>query len=412
MNHSNTTDIYGQIKLYDLEPDTYVVTEVEAPEGYILDTTPQTVPVRTNDTQTLTFANTPIGGFILIKEDGETGQRLKGAEFEIREMDGEIIDTYTTDSNGKIYLPELTNGWYVATEVKAPSGYRLDDTPTNIEVEDGKTTTVTVKNEKVSNIVIRKVDSDTGEGLYGAVFVIYDSKSNPIGEYTSDDRGYVYVEDIPDGRYKIREIEAPEGYLMDDGYKTVYVRYGSSSEVTWKNTAEKGQIQVAKYAGQANPITGTPAGAPLSGAVFEITYERSGRVAGYITTDARGIAASKPLPLGRYIVKEVTAPAYYQLSSQTFDVTIEYPNQIIKLGAYNDPAVLDVSITKTGIKEVLAGSNMAYLDFCGLETLEPRYLDNALLELLYEKICKDTSRRVKLPPGVYDMTTTVHGVYE
>ncbi len=53
-----------------------------------------------------------------------------------------------------------------------------------------------------------------------------------------------------------------------------------------------------------------------------------------------------------------------------------------------------------------------YLDLCGLEILEPRYTDNAVLELLYELINKSTSRRVKLPEGVFDMTTVVHGVYE
>jgi hypothetical protein len=52
-----------------------------------------------------------------------------------------------------------------------------------------------------------------------------------------------------------------------------------------------------------------------------------------------------------------------------------------------------------------------YLDLCGLEVLEPRYSDNAVLELLYERICKQTSRRVKLPVGVYDMATVVHGIY-
>jgi hypothetical protein len=53
-----------------------------------------------------------------------------------------------------------------------------------------------------------------------------------------------------------------------------------------------------------------------------------------------------------------------------------------------------------------------YLNLCGLEVLEPRYSDNAVLELLYERVCKCTSRRVRLPAGVYDMTTVVHGIYE
>jgi len=53
-----------------------------------------------------------------------------------------------------------------------------------------------------------------------------------------------------------------------------------------------------------------------------------------------------------------------------------------------------------------------YLDMCGLEVLEPRYYDNAVLELLYERICKHTSLHAKLPAGVFDMTTMVHGIYE
>ena len=78
------------------------------------------------------------------------------------------------------------------------------------------------------------------------------------------------------------------------------------------------------------------------------------------TTDARGVAASKPLPLGHYLIREVSAPAYYQVSAETFDVTLEYAGQIIKLAAYNKPAELGVTLTKTGIKEVLAGSKMSY----------------------------------------------------
>ena len=114
--------------------------------------------------------------------------------------------------------------------------------------------------------------------------------------------------------------------------------------------------------------------------------ERSGAVVDYITTDARGVAASDPLPLGRYLVREVTAPAYYQLSDQTFDVTLEYAGQILKLAAY--------------------------LDLCELEVLEPRYADDFTLKLLYEIINKETGHRVKLPEGVFDMTTAVHGIYE
>jgi len=83
-------------------------------------------------------------------------------------------------------------------------------------------------------------------------------------------------------------------------------------------------------------------------------------VVDYITTDARGVAASKPLPLSWYKIVEVTAPAYWQLSGTTFDETLEYSGQIIKLSDYDKPSNLAVAITKRGNAEVLAGSQMRY----------------------------------------------------
>ena len=133
----------------------------------------------------------------------------------------------------------------------------------------------------------------------------------------------------------MRELEAAEGYILDEEYKTVYVRPGRTAEIEWVNEAITGQIQIYKYASEANPVTGDPAGTPLQGAVYEIIHERSGRVVDYITTNARGVAASKPLPLMRYKIREVTAPAYYQLDPTVHDVTLEYAGQIIKIAAYS-----------------------------------------------------------------------------
>ena len=179
--------------------------------------------------------------------------------------------------------------------------------------------------------------------------------------------GYVYItsDDLPDGantsgRFYLRELEAAEGYILDEEYKTVYVRPGRTAEIEWVNEAITGQIQIYKYASEANPVTGDPAGTPLQGAVYEIIHERSGRVVDYITTNARGVAASKPLPLMRYKIREVTAPAYYQLDPTVHDVTLEYAGQIIKIAAYDKPANLKVTVTKTGNKQLLAGDSMRY----------------------------------------------------
>ena len=356
------TDKEGKITISGIS-GTVVVTEIETIPGYTIDenSRTQTVVVNPNDTQTLYFYNTPVGGLQIIKSDKDSGKRISGVKFEIRKMNGEIIGTYTTDSDGIIYLPKAESGWYTVTELEAASGYLLDTTQHRIEVKDGQTATLEITNRKACSILIHKVDANTGDGIYGVTFVIYDSGRNPIMEVTTDQDGYAYVDkELAAGKYYIRELEAADGYILDKQYKTVYVEAGKTSTIEWENTAVTGQIQITKYAAESNAITGQAGGVTLKGATFEIVRERSSKVVDYITTDARGVAASKPLPLGRYLIREVSAPAYYQVSAETFDVTLEYAGQIIKLAAYNKPAELGVTLTKTGIKEVLAGSKMSY----------------------------------------------------
>ena len=361
------TNSEGQIILSGLT-GTVVVTEVESIPGYTIDpnTQSQTVVINPNDTQELYFYNNPIGGIEIIKVNAsKTSERIPDTTFEIRRMDDALVDTITTDKNGRAYLA-LEDGSYYAIEIEANPDFVLDDTPHYFEVKDGKVTTLRLTNAAASGILIHKVDT-SGEGIYGVKFLLYDEDRNPIGEFTSDDDGYVYItaDDLPDGantsgRFYLRELEAAEGYILDKEYKTVYVRPGRTAEIEWVNEAITGQIQIYKYAAEANSVTGVPAGTPLQGAVYEIINERSGRVVDYITTDARGVAASKPLPLTRYKIREVTAPAYFQLDPTVHDVTLEYAGQIIKIAAYDKPANLKVTVTKTGNKQLLAGDSMRY----------------------------------------------------
>ena len=403
------TDKAGKISISGIS-GTIVATEVKSIPGYTIDenSRTQTVVVNPNDTQTLYFYNTPAGGLQIIKSDKDSGKRIAGVKFEIRKMNGEIIGTFTTDSTGVIYLPEAESGWYTVTELEAASGYLLDTTPHRIEVKDGRTATLEIANRKACSILIHKVDANTGDGIYGVTFVIYDSGRNPIMEVTTDQDGYAYVDkELAAGKYYIRELEAADGYILDKQYKTVYVEAGKTSTIEWENTAVTGQIQITKYAAESNAITGQAGGVTLKGATFEIVRERSGKVVDYITTDARGVAASKPLPLGRYLIREVSAPAYYQVSAETFDVTLEYAGQIIKLAAYNKPAELGVTLTKTGIKEVLAGSKMSYR-FTIANT------SNVDLQNFYfhDKIPYDVTTVSALTTGTYNARLTYRILYK
>ncbi|WP_418732464.1 SpaA isopeptide-forming pilin-related protein [Dysosmobacter sp.] len=404
------TDANGEIRITGIV-GTIVVKETRPLDGYTIAPgyESQTVEVNPDDTQTLTFYNAPDGNVELIKvNEDDKSERIPNTTFEIRRMDDGLVDTVTTDKNGRVRI-QLDAGDYYAVEIEAADGFRLDDTPHYFTVENGKNTTLTIMNKAFSRIIIHKIDSRTEEGIYGTKFLLYDANKNPLGEYTSDNEGYVYIE-IPDGlsgRMYLRELEAAEGYILDKEYKTVYVKPGKTAEIEWENTAVTGQIQVYKYSAEYNEITGTAPGTPLKGAVYEIINARSGKVVDYITTDARGVAASKPLPLTRYQIREVSAPAYWQVSSEVFDVTLEYAGQIIKFSAYDKTAELGVSITKRGNTAVLAGNQMRY-DITVANT------SNVDLESFFwhDRIPTDVARATTLTTGTYSARLNYRILYK
>ena len=356
------TDKAGKITISGIS-GTVVVTEIETIPGYTIDenTRTQTVVVNPNDTQTLYFYNTPVGGLQIIKSDKDSGKRISGVKFEIRKMNGEIIGTYTTDSDGVIYLPEAESGWYTVTEQEAASGYLLDTTPHRIEVKDGQTATLEITNHKSSRILLHKVDKATGKGIYGAVFLLYDSNHNPIGEYVTDQDGYIYADEgLADGRYYLREIKAAPGYVLDPELKTIYVRYGSTTEIEWSNTAECGQIQIIKKSADDNATNGLPAGTLLEGAVFEI-YDKAGNVVDTIKSDRNGRAISKTLPLSRYTVREIKAPANYSINPTVMTAYLEFNGQIVTFEVQNTSVSTGVSIKKTGPVQAVPGQPIRYV---------------------------------------------------
>ena len=356
------TDKEGKISISGIS-GTIVATEVQTIPGYAIDenTRTQTVVVNPNDTQTLYFYNTPVGGLQIIKSDKDSGKRISGVKFEIRKMNGEIIGTYTTDSDGVIYLPEAESGWYTVTELEAASGYLLDTTPHRIEVKDGQTATLEITNHKSSRILLHKVDKATGKGIYGAVFLLYDSNRNPIGEYVTDQDGYIYADEgLADGRYYLREIKAAPGYVLDPELKTIYIRYGSTTEIEWSNTAECGQIQIIKKSADDNATNGLPAGTLLEGAVFEI-YDKAGNVVDTIKSDRNGRAISKTLPLSRYTIREIKAPANYSINPTVMTAYLEFNGQIVTFEAQNASVSTGISVKKTGPVQAVPGQPIRYV---------------------------------------------------
>ena len=141
-----TTDENGQITIAGLEPEkTIIVTEIEAPAGYIIDGQAQTMDIKSGKVVSITFKNAPKGELVIEKTDAATGKLLPGAEFIIRKSDGTEVGAdgdihndltiesgtlssdshFVTSSDGRIIIKGLTPGNYTITEVKAPDGYLI-----------------------------------------------------------------------------------------------------------------------------------------------------------------------------------------------------------------------------------------------------------------------------------------------
>ena len=297
----------------------------------------------------------------------------------------------------------LEDGVYIVTEVSCPEGYRLDPEPQNVIVKAGELATVTFENEKLAGVRIKKIDAVTGEGICGVRFLIKDEHNNLIGEYSTDQDGYIELDDLlTDGKseikIKVEEIAAAEGYVLDDTVRTLRIRRGETTELVVENTPILGQIQVVKKSAQDNPVTNQPKGSLLEGAVFEITNADTGRVVDTMTSDSRGIAASNPIPLGRYYVQEIQAPRFYQLNSEKVEVKLKVEGDVVRIEMYNDAANINTSIEKTGNYTVDAGSNMRY-DFTNIANNSNVPLDNFFW---HDRIPTDAVRAGTLTTGTYN----------
>ena len=356
------SDSTGRITLSGVT-GTVIATELESVSGYTIDpdSQSQTVTINPNDTQTLRFYNNAVGGVEIIKvSSADKTKRIPNTTFEIRRVsDDALVDTVTTGKTGSVFVT-LEDGSYYAVETESAEGFKMDNTPHYFTVKDGSCPPLTVTNAPLSGILLHKVSTADGKGIPGVSFILYDSGHNPIDQQTTDDRGYAWFEDLTvSGRYYLRELEN-EGYIPDTQERTVYVKAGETTKVTWKNTPITGQIQITKTSADYNSMNGWPAGTPIPGTVFEIYHYRTGRLVDTIRTDKNGVAVSKPLPLARYKIIESKAADFYGLDKTPIEVEIEHEGQIVKAAMTNKSLYTNVAIQKTGYAEVMPGQNILY----------------------------------------------------
>ena len=183
------TDENGLIKLPNLDTGWYKIKEVEPPAGYMLkDPSEQTIYVEHDKAVTVTFENIPKSALVIRKIDSDTGAPLSNAWFRVRYLvgtsgsGGTIIGEFSTSGNGNIVITGLDAGTYVCEEINAPNGYVMDTAPQTayISGKEQDCITLTFTNSKYGALLIKKVDSATGEPLSDVQFFVTDSDGSVI----------------------------------------------------------------------------------------------------------------------------------------------------------------------------------------------------------------------------------------
>ena len=402
-----TTGANGIFFIPDLTPGHYIISEVKAAPGFILDPTPQTVFVEGGRMNTVEFRNTPYSNLRLLKICSETRQPLPDAVFRLFDAQRREIGTYTTSALGEIYLKELPSGSYFLQEVRAPAGYLLNTTVRQIELVAGQLTTLEWPNTPLGSLRIIKVDADTRQPLYGVEFELLDARNNILGRFVTDRNGVItFGRNLAPGRYQVREVRAAPGYVLDERRHTVTIREGETTEIVFENQLMRGQIQIVKKAAEANPVTGDRAGATLAGAVFEIFNNRN-EVVDRITTDRRGVATSKMLPLGVYGIREITSPRHYLPDDTVFYAEIKLHNDLIQFEVLNKPVDLSVTVQKYGNFEAIVGQTLRY-DFRNISNTSTVPLDDFYFR---DIIPTDAVRLDSISTGTWNQRLTYRVVY-
>ena len=355
---TGATDSQGNLTFSGLYPHgDYYIKELSVPDGWLLDV--QTYPVTltpnhkaSGENVITVYLDQPILNRLiytpvtLTKTDITGAEKLPGALIEVYDAEGNIIYREYTDANGEIPDIPVVPGTYTFKETYAPSGYALNTAIKTFTVTaDGQVHGDTVIRDEVNRVTLKKIRQN-GEALAGAVFGLFNEQGDQVQEATSDADGSVVFQQIPYGRYTIRELSAPYGYHPSAKTWEVTVDGTYQNPIglldTVVNEDAPGRIRILKQDELDQHV--------IAGVRFDIySVDEAGNAADCVaqmTTNEQGIAESPDLFPADYIVMEHAAPTGYEETLWSEKITVGM-DEIVSRTVTNHPIQGILRIVKT-----------------------------------------------------------------
>ncbi len=312
---------------------------------------------------------------------------IDGAVFNITGPDGYNQDV--TVKNGKITVEKLKRGTYTIKEKSAPTGYLVNTEKYQVEVKPSQTSTKTITDtEPTGKIVLYKV-SENNDKIGGAVFQVIAAEkiTNKAGTKTfytegqevskittASGTGVAQIDNLPLGKYYVKEVQAPTGYLLNENTYTANLVYKNDTTpvitIEIKGVVDEeptGTISIIKKDSKTGSMA--QGDATLKDAVYKVyadediynvakskKFYSKGDLVATRTTDEKGVCQDvTDLPIGKYIVKEENPPKGYLIDKKTYKVDLKYKDQYTKIITGNANSTdkvkeMRIHIFKSGIK--------------------------------------------------------------
>lgn len=314
-----TTDQNGEIDLSKLPTGAYVVTE-KACEGYIIDQAQRIIQLDPNEDAQFVFTNTIKPSLQIIKTSSD-GSRLKNVHFRIAKIeDGTHYLDRATNEQGEILIADLEPGVYSVKETATDSSHILDLREYHMELFAGRTSTLTIENQKRPNLTVYKHDADTGEPIANTVFEVRAADGHSVDQIKTDSEGKAELRNLLPGVYEISEKSVPSPYLLDAPSQLATL-YPNRDHTVYFENHQKPNLTVKKV----DSVTGDP----LQGAKFQVIYASNNTGSGEINdlgtfyTDENGQFQLTGLRDGWYKVTEQEPPTGYAIKEATQEFYIQ-----------------------------------------------------------------------------------------